>query len=539
MGPKTASADPPELGACLAAWFEVRGWLDAGTIPDPTERAGTPTIPDSDGLAVVLRLDGRTVGTGESTRGGSDALRTATREAVKDAFADRVLRGLSTADRRKALSRLQLELEIAGQRRPLVGATLAAAASRIRPGIDGIAVRRRKEVAAAFPGRMLATGTAEPQSTTLIRLIRELGLPPKDLPELRRIDAVQLETFETTRIGQDAANASPVERRRGGAIVTSTPLDEQVLLEVRSRLDDRLRRWRPSPPTDDALELDTPLEWLGPFSPVSDRHQPLDATDQEALVATWALSDDPTIAIPTPDRMEAMSAELVDLGILASSRRGDRDQAADWIGLREAWPPDPSCVGTARRAAALAFADANLVTDAEIDEAHEAAWSMVEDANDIVAAFDWLALAELGRTSRGMASSVRLESIRAVQDALLLRQRRSDAEDSGGIPLTEGLGATPDARSVRVLLGMAALVAIADDDEERERRIRRGLEELVRFARQLMLDPSEAADLKGGRTGLGGVQNSLSDPEQSLAATATTRLAIDLLRSALVPNAGP
>ena len=178
---------------------------------------------------MVLRVDGRTIGVGASDEAGPFALRTATEKAIRNAYADRILLPLSRTDRRRALSRLQLEIEIAGTRRPLVGATLAAAASRIRPGIDGIAVRRRQEVAMAFPGRLLSTGAADSQSITLVRLLRELGLPPKDLPELRRIDSVQLETFETIRIGQDASDAPPRERRRGGIFVPRAAIDVDLL----------------------------------------------------------------------------------------------------------------------------------------------------------------------------------------------------------------------------------------------------------------------------------------------------------------------
>ena len=187
------------------------------------------------------------------------------------------------------------------------------------------------------------------------------------------------------------------------------------------------------------------------------------------------------------------------------------------------------CRAVARRAAALAFAAPDDVDDARVAAAHAAAWAAVGDAAAVVAAFDWLALAELGMARRGMLRSPRLDSLRAVQDALLLRQLSTDDDVDGGLPLSEGIGVAPDARSMRVLLGMAALSALDDEDQARVERSRRGLERLVRFARQLMLDDVEAADFRGGRTGVGGVQRSPSDPEQSLAATATTRIAIDLL----------
>ena len=519
----------PPLAETTAAWFEVRSWLNEGGPPERDRPEARISIPESDRAVVVLRLNGRTVGVGTSPDAGPLALHDATAAAIKDAFADRVLQPLTSEERRRALARLQLEIEIAGKRRPLVGATLAAAASRIRPGLDGIAVRRRQDVAMAFPGRMLSTGTANAQPTTIIRLLRELGLPPKDLPELRRIDAVQLETFESVRIGQDSPDASPKERRRSGEIVPRRPLDRDLVSNLTRDLDGRLRRWRPTAPVEDDSEFATKTMWLGDFSPVSDRHQPLEASPTESMVAYWASAETLGAAIPGPIDVDAPSAELVDLALLASSRADRSDREAEWFALCDAWTPDSEVVPLARRAAALALADPELIKDEQVAHAHESAWKEVDDVTDVVAAFDWLALLELGRTRRGMPGSPRLDSLRAVQDALLLRQVETDGDDDGGIPLSEGIGVSPDARSIRVLLGMAALAAIADEDDARRNRTRRGLEGLIRFARQLMLDTSEASELRGGRTGVDGVQRSLSDREQSLAATATTRVAIDLL----------
>ncbi len=519
----------PPLAETTAAWFEVRSWLNEGGPPERDRSDARISIPESDRAVVVLRLNGRTVGVGTSLDAGPLALHDATTAAIRDAFADRVLQPFTSEERRRALARLQLEIEIAGKRRPLVGATLAAAASRIRPGLDGMAVRRRQDVAMAFPGRMLSTGTANAQPTTIIRLLRELGLPPKDLPELRRIDSVQLETFESVRIGQDSPDASPRERRRSGEIVPRRPLDRDLVSNLSRDLDERLRRWRPTAPADGGSKDAAKTMWLGDFSPVSDRYQPLEASPTESMVAYWASAEELGAAIPGPVDVDTPSAELVDLALLASSRAGRSDRATEWSVLCEAWTPQPEVVPLARRAAALALADAELVGDEEVARAHESAWSEVDDVTDVVAGFDWLALLELGRTRRGLPRSPRLDSLRAVQDALLLRQVETDGDDDGGIPLSEGVGVSPDARSIRVLLGMAALSEIADEDDARRDRTRRGLEGLIRFVRQLMLDPSEASELRGGRTGVGGVQHSLSDREQSLAATATTRVAIDLL----------
>ena len=156
-------AAAPPLPESLAAWFEVRSWLDAGGPPASDRPEARISIPESDRVAVVLRLDGRTVGVGLSSDATTLALHEATETAISRLRRSRAPNA-STDDRRRALARLQLEIEVAGVRRPLVGATLAAAASRLRFGLDGVAIRRRDRIALAFPGRMLATGTANAQS---------------------------------------------------------------------------------------------------------------------------------------------------------------------------------------------------------------------------------------------------------------------------------------------------------------------------------------------------------------------------------------
>ena len=245
------------------------------------------------------------------------------------------------------------------------------------------------------------------------------------------------------------------------------------------------------------------------------------------MVAFWATADELGDALPAPTEVDALSAELVDLALLASSR-GRTGAGRGMAALCEVAPGD-DVVPRARRARA-GLRRTGRRGRRTGRGGPRLGVGRGRDAAAVVAAFDWLALAELGMAAAACrdppAWTPRGADAIAPSPALDRRRRRWRP------PLSEGIGVAPDARSMRVLLGMAALSALDDEDQARVERTRRGLERLVRFARQLMLDDVEAADFRGGRTGVGGVQRSPSDPEQSLAATATTRIAVDLLLEA-------
>ena len=93
------------------------------------------------------------------------------------------------------------------------------------------------------------------------------------------------------------------------------PLDRDLVSNLTRDLDGRLRRWRPTAPVEDDSEFATKTMWLGDFNPVSDRHQPLEASPTESMVAYWASAETLGAAIPGPIDVDAPSAELVDLAL--------------------------------------------------------------------------------------------------------------------------------------------------------------------------------------------------------------------------------
>lgn len=232
-----------------------------------------------------------------------------------------------------------------------------------------------------------------------------------------------------------------------------------------------------------------------------------------------------------PDE-ESLDAEIVDLGLLASTEAERPAAIAAWLAASQRFPPDDSSLELARRAAALGSVDEEFVSNEMMETAHADAWSACRNASDIIAAFDWLALAEHELTiRRNDQPSERATSLRAVRDALLIRQiDRNTQDDDGGIPLRRSGVEIIDARNLRLMLALAVIDGLPGDDDAGRSRSRRGLDGLFRLVRQLMLDDEEAADLLGGRTATGGVSSGLYEPRQPLAATATAILAINHLK---------
>lgn len=528
-----ASQDIPELEAAIPAWLELRSWLDRGETPSVDDAESRLPIPGLSASGVLLRLDGRVVGRGFDPEGDDRSVRRAFGRALAQATGDRVIRDLPEPWRSAPGSRLTLELELAGPRTPLVGGTLAAAAQRLEPGIDGIAVVRGDRTALSLPGRTLATGTGAATASTLIRLIDELGLPPRDLPELRRLDSVRLERFRTLRLGQPDPDAMPGTRSRLGPSVRRVPLAEFEIPEMAATLAKRLEAWRA--PTPEGIEPST-ANWLGDFDPIANEHRPMVASPADAMLAAWAsatMRGEPPPRPPSGDDTPSPEAMVVDLGLLAAAAADDREAAETWLEILERTPNErdsPSAL--ARSAAALGMQSPGIVDDRRFVEAYEAAWAAVQGLPDGIAGFDWLALAERAWWQRHGACGPRVESVRAIRDALLVRQLDApDRDIDGSIPLRQGLREVSDARSIRMLVGLAALYGLPDESEDRTRRAVRGLEGLLRFTRQLMVSSEEARDLPGGRLALGGIQAGPATPDQPLAATASALIAIDLLVS--------
>ena len=533
-----AAAAPPSMEEAVAGWLQARAWLDAGSLPAEMSEEARIEVEGADAVGVILRMDGRSIGRGDDPAGDDRAVRRALGRALAQAFGNARVRDLPATIQKTLPSRLALEVEFAGADEPLLGGTLAAAARRIRPGIDGIAIRRGTSIARSLPGRELATGTAGATSSTIFRLLDELGLPPRDLPQLRELDQVSLRRFETIRIGQAASTEFPRVLLRTGDRVERGPLQPATADEVRRRIVANLLGHRPVDVED---AVDRP-RFLGDYDPIADRHEPFEATPADRLLAAWALAASGTAGSGDPalDRrsrttalallrettpLELEDPACADLALFTAAALDDHTEIARILeSIRTGTSPaDP--MGRARRAAALGATPATFVDDTIFMRGLADAWSVSRSVDAMIASFEWLALAGRSRQRRTGEASSRLDSLRAVRDSLLLRQETDAAVDlAGGLELRAGTRSTVDARTLRPGFGMAVLGHLPSDDPDANRRARSGVEGIVRFLRQLETAERDARLLPGWRKASGGLRIAPWSARQSVAANATAVL---------------
>ena len=542
-----AIAAPPEPAAALNAWTTARSWLDRGRLPALDADASAVAIEGLDGASVVLRLNGRTVGSAAEFADDDRLLRRVVGRALAQALGDRTLRGLPAGLRDEAPQRLTLELELAGERLPLLGGDLSSAISRIRPGLDGIAVRRGDDWAQAFPGRLLSTGTADSATSTILRMFADLGLPPRDLPELRRIDRVGIYRFDTRRLAQSTPDGLPFQAERSGAYVPRDQVQGGALAEF----GESVLRHLLTHCTSEADQAGGAPTLLGDFDPVGDRYLAIEASPLDQALVAWSLAMaanteafDPALRTEARTRARQLLENLagrspetaaitLDLTVIAASALAGDGETPDPVAtavLKQFGPQllqegvgEGSAADRIRRAAAMVAMPERVISAAGNDQARRAldlAWTDAE--NDVVISnFDWFVLAERAmgrRTGRIPMRAITLMDARANILARRINQERVSDLD-GGVTLQRGAEHLVDARILRIAIGLAMLEDL--ESGEVDGVSREGLEGLLRFARQLQLTPDDAALFRGGHRAIGGLRQAPWNPSQPLAAEAT------------------
>ncbi|HHN78459.1 MAG TPA: hypothetical protein ENK11_07290, partial [Phycisphaerales bacterium] len=212
---------PPDRA--LSAFETVRGWIDQGRVPE-TPVAGLPRSWIS---TVVLRRGGRIVGreTSIAKEAGETSLtlQRAAARALRRAIAG--LEGEPDALRPRRVhegllgSRLTIELT------PRRAVPVPEDAGRVdlddwvRPGVEGMLVRRGEDVAASTPGLMLALGRSP--SNTFVTLVSQLADDPaKALQPADELFAqgFSLSLFNTVEVAQVEPGGAPLILHRGGRI---------------------------------------------------------------------------------------------------------------------------------------------------------------------------------------------------------------------------------------------------------------------------------------------------------------------------------
>ena len=528
-----ASAEPPSFDTSVPAWLTVREWMNSGEWPDVDDHESQPSRVGLAGVSTVLRLDGRTVGRAMAFTDEPAILRRATGKAFAQAMSDPAFASLPETLKAKAASTFTLELEFASPPEPLLGRTFAAAIKRLRPGIDGIALRRGESWAYAFPGRMLATATAGSPTSTMLRLAAELGLPPKDLDQLRLIDDVGLYRFETLRLAQAKPTSLPFEVRRAGVTVKTQADPAAFTASIIAHLaHHRVERG--------SGEENRPA-FLGDFNPIADRHDPIEALPRERAMVAWALANAASsTGVPDAARHNARTLAVELLATLPSPPARDTTTALAVLAasaLRQSEDPIDEIVERVLREGGevllikeacddrafcplLAAAVASLPTSIEnIEERIAEGW---RDATPefMVANLDWLALAERSLARRTGETSERVGLLRDIALMLVARQHANfaTADLNGAIPINAQAKHRIDARSLRLGVALQILSDLGAAIPETAH------EGMLRFARQLQMSEQDARLHRGYRKGVGGICEAPWDPSQPLASNAIALL---------------
>jgi len=287
---QTNGASTPDAGDVVHAFSTAREWVNGFSTPRPDAPEAAVPINGARAVAVTLRQGGRIVGLGVDTAGDDLMLRRAVGRALSEMTGDPAFAGLPEDLKGQVGARLALELEVAGGLEPVVAGTFVDAAEKIRPGLDGIAMRAGERWIFRFPSQMRAANTSRSPLGHLPTLVTALELDLDRLKTLRREHGLSIYKFETTHLVQPEPDPPPRVTFRGGTIVPRSSVDRDAVVSLAEGLVShrRTREWRPG--KDGVDDRASALGLRGTYQPTADRYAPMVAPPAEQALASYALS---------------------------------------------------------------------------------------------------------------------------------------------------------------------------------------------------------------------------------------------------------
>ena len=148
LGPSIQSAqgrfldDQPDLDDGIDAWFIAREAVDAMHVPPTEQTTIDEESPEFRSASIILRFRGQIIGVGDAADMGRETLHVALTNAVNNARMSRRVRELPIEMLESVGRGAIIELELGGKPTPVLGETIEQISTSIRPGIDGLAIRR-------------------------------------------------------------------------------------------------------------------------------------------------------------------------------------------------------------------------------------------------------------------------------------------------------------------------------------------------------------------------------------------------------------
>lgn len=593
--PMPAAPDTPPIEDGITAWMKTREYVDQMHAPAQEQSQDAGSDPSFEGVSVVIRFQGRIIGLGDARDAGSHTLRLAVEEAIRDARDSKKVRDLPY-DMIEAVGQgSSIELELAGTPVPLLGETLEETASRVRPGKDGIAIRRGDRWRYAYPGRMQAYGQSERPDRVIIRLLRELGLPPRDPSELRLLDDVEIYRFDVLALGQEQPRSAPFESFRGAEIIPENmdirELAATIAGEASANIQSRLAV-DPEVQVGEIAGSDrlTAIGLFGDYDLARDKFEPLIAGSADQALSAWALAsyagsgadltresrqrfitlvrlvlerlsmvdtveDEPlldpmspalvvlaglearntceSIGIPWDPPQIMAEARTALLGQLAADERDENAQEGVTIALQ------------LLAAMQLTRVEPEIIEEQALEALRDHAWRQ-QSAEQLIGSLHLFLLAEPDELDEKTAM-MKWHAVRHALEAAIASQVSNPDADAGmsdpvgdlggGFVLSGTPRVTATASSLRPALALA--IALQDQratgiDEASRERWKRALALALRFARQLQVHGGMLARAVSPERAVGGIKRA---PWSNRLALADTALAL-LLASEILSDTG-
>ncbi|MAJ45862.1 MAG: hypothetical protein CBC35_00920 [Planctomycetes bacterium TMED75] len=602
LGPSLPSAqsglidDQPDLDDGIDAWFITREAVDAMHVPPTEQTTIDEESPEFRSASIILRFRGQIIGVGDAADLGRETLHVALTNAVNNARMSRRVRELPIEMLESVGRGTTIELELGGKPVPVLGETIEQISTSIRPGIDGLAIRRGTQWEYVFPGRMQAFGQAERPNRTLIRLMREAGLPPRDPGELKRMEDIGFYSFQTLTLTQEEPEGFPYESIRGARRIF-LPTDESVgtlagniaegcVQNLKARLASDPHRLVGEVSEGKRLVA---LGLFGDYDFAQDDFDPLIGSPANQALAAWALS---RYALRRPKLSNPQREELAELSSLIVERLGIVDTvendplkgelAPGLITLASLETEEVSrAIGTTRLLPKISSqAEAELVRQVKgLNEQSEtsggtlAVWNLAarsleqarpgtfeantlesldalawsrHDARSIVGSLPWLLLAEeiLPGAPKSERQALTVELVNAMianqighTQSLVAVQAPAD-DLVGGFVTSGGARTTATASSLRPALALAIVLRSPPDPlpAEVEQYWGEANQRSLRFTDQLQVNPEQAARAAVPARALGGIKRA---PWSNVSTLGDTALGLLLATEVILLTEGP